>query len=160
MRESCAPILHSHPARLLIWWGASHAWRSQSEYLKAREGLRRLDRSAKDCRASRRMDSNHGCAKASSDRDGARHRIGYFVKLEIEEHILSLTHKPPNDRRDLGSEQLEAHFVRCGSSAKLFDKCLGFRFTAEVQRDDDPVICIHAGDEGARGACNDAQRLS
>ena len=24
MRESCAPILHSHPARLLIWLGAAH----------------------------------------------------------------------------------------------------------------------------------------
>ena len=109
----------------------------ESENLKVREGLRRFDGGAKDCRASRRMDSDHGNAKASCDRDGARHRIGYFVELEIKEHLLSLTHKPPNDRRALGSEQLEAHFVRCGSSAKLFDKCLGFRFTAEVQRDDD-----------------------
>ena len=24
MRESCAAILHSHPARLLIWLGAAH----------------------------------------------------------------------------------------------------------------------------------------
>ncbi len=23
MRESCAPILHSHPARLLVWLGAA-----------------------------------------------------------------------------------------------------------------------------------------
>lgn len=84
----------------------------ESENLKAREGLRCIDSGAKNCRASRRMDSDHGGAKASSDGDGTRHRIGYFMELEIEEHLLSLTHKPANDRRAFGSEQLEAHFVR------------------------------------------------
>ena len=84
----------------------------ESENLKVREGLRCFDSGAKDGRACRRMDSDHGNAKASGDRDRARHRIGYFVELEIEEHLLSLTHKPPNDRRAFGSEQLEAYFVR------------------------------------------------
>ena len=84
----------------------------ESENLKVREGLRCFDRSAKDCRASRCVDSDHGNAKASGYRDRARHRVGYFVQLEIEEHLLSVTYKPPDDRRALGSEQLEAHLVR------------------------------------------------
>ena len=57
------------------------------------------------------MDSDHGCAKTSGDHDGARYRIGYFMQLEIEEYLLALTHKPPDDRGALGSEQLESHFV-------------------------------------------------